>query len=143
MKFTASLAVIAIVACSQLAGDKTPEMRAKERCACAAPAVVERVTRERDTCVAALADHAEQDADAAASDAPKPRGRTRVVKETVQVPAPPRRCAGDAPKILAVESVKCEGGRLCLDEKAQIALAANLAAYEKWVRDVQECEREP
>lgn len=136
MRMTTALAVVTLVACSQLAG-KTEHPRSTP-CRCPQPmAAIAQLADERDDCRVALEHHIEEDAEAAVRETKRPRQRI-VVKEGA-----PKRCAGNAPDLLPVASVKCDDGRLCLDEKAQVALAANLAAYEKWVRDVRECEREP
>jgi hypothetical protein len=64
----------------------------------------------------------------------KVKTRTRVVE------GKPKRCGGSGPVVLPVPSTQCLPKMVCLDERAQAALAANLLSYEKWVRDVQACE---
>lgn len=89
------------------------------------------LTRELDQCRA--------ETRAAGSPVAKVVRRTRLV----QTPGPPRRCGGDGPTIVHVPTRECLKGTVCLDEKAQRALALNLAAYEAWVRKVQACESAP
>lgn len=51
-----------------------------------------------------------------------------------------KRCGGEGPVIAPVATTECASGMTCLDASAQRALVKNLAAYEAWVRKVQECE---
>jgi hypothetical protein len=66
---------------------------------------------------------------------PKTRTRTRtrtIVKNNVVERIVS--CAADPPVIEKVKSTPCQGAYICLDTKAQLVLAKNLAAYEAFVR---------
>ena len=63
------------------------------------------------------------------------------VKVKVVHDGDPKKCAGAPPPIEAVASTECQEGMVCLDDKAQRALAKNLAAYEAWVAKVTACEK--
>lgn len=62
------------------------------------------------------------------------------VKEKVVVKT--KRCADAGPVLVPVPTTKCSPGQLCLDDDAQIAYAKNQMAYETWIKEVQECERQ-
>jgi len=86
---------------------------------------------ERDRCQAELAED------------PKVEIRRRTVEVPVQVEGPPKACGGKAPVIERVDPVDCQPGMVCLDTKAQLALATNLARYEAWIERVRACEGAP
>lgn len=75
--------------------------------------------------------------EAAAKQAPPP-----AVVVTKLVQAGPKQCAGSPPSIAPVDTSECAPGMVCLDAKAQRALARNLAEYESWTRRVMACEGE-
>lgn len=67
----------------------------------------------------------------------KPKVKTR----TVTVQGPPKKCSGGKrPNIVPVPQSECKKGMVCLGDKGQRALAINLAAYEKFVNQIMECE---
>jgi hypothetical protein len=91
---------------------------------CHCPAVVEdaSIVRELSACKDELS--------------ARPPTKTKIVK----VEGAARRCAVDPPEIAPVTTTECSPGQTCLDSTAQRALVKNMAAYESWVRRVQECE---
>jgi hypothetical protein len=128
---TAALAAALLLACGHLlrpaASQPTPEDAAP--CACPdADATLVEVMVERDAC------HAELATAAVAEPAPQPRVRV------VERQGPPKRCAGDGPEIVPIESTTCAKGMTCLDERNEARLARNLVAYAAWVQRVQDCE---
>ncbi len=134
--FWPALLVLALVACGLLGSQprsgrqSTPAVPAGSK-ECSHETVVVELTRELDRC--------REEARTSAGTRTAAHKRTRVVR----APGPPRRCGGEGPKIVHVPTRECMKGMVCLDEKAQRALALNIAAYEAWVRKVQSCESAP
>jgi hypothetical protein len=96
-----------------------------------------RLAGELDACEARLGEGNVAPAQDGSPDAGAP---TVEVKTRTKVVRVARVCADDPPSIAPVDSTECQPGLICLDGKAQAALARNLATYEAWVRRVIDCE---
>ena len=68
----------------------------------------------------------------------RPRVEAKVVEK--EVPGPARHCAVDLPSLVPVEGHTCQPDTLCLDTKAQAAVAANELAWREWMSRVRQCE---
>ena len=127
---------VGLMACGRLLSSK-PAKQAAKPVGCppcrsrSCDAITAEAIVERDACQAKLE----------TKEPAKVHVQRRTVEVPVEVEGPPRKCGGEAPKIVGVPSAECAPGMLCLDTKGQLALAANLALYEKWVARVVACER--
>jgi len=70
----------------------------------------------------------------------KVRTRIKTVEVEKLVPGPPLQCAIDGPVLEPVVTTTCQANTLCLDERAQAALAGNELAWRQWSRRVIQCE---